>query len=255
MKSLILLLAVALLILPVSASAFTWTYYDFGSNDFDEHNNTSDISYPGHGFVPSPGLDDEGGELYDIEGLNFAYANDSVFVTLTNSYGLGINSAAWGQYFRAGDLFFGFDGSNDQFAISFSDGNLYSVNSWDYISEIPGSYYNDLAIRNGVGAFKMHDATFLSLADGTYDLYQGYETNPMYAYQTDTYLFEFRFAASALGVDINNYSQINFHQTEECGNDLLEKSYDLGVVPEPGTILLLGLGLLGVGTTMRRRKK
>jgi hypothetical protein len=253
MKVFLAFLAAALLILPASSFAFTWNYYDFGSNDFDSHNNTSDISYPGHGFVPSPGLDDEGGELYDIEGLNFAYANDSIFITVTNSFGFGINSTYWGQYFRSGDLFFGFDGSNDQFAISFDDGNVYSVSSWDYISDIPGTYYNNLAIRFGVGAFRINTGTNLG-GDGMLTYYQGYETNPMYAYQTDTYLFEFRFAASALGVNIDDYSQINFHQTEECGNDLLEKSYDLGVVPEPGTILLLGLGLLGVGAGLRRKK-
>jgi hypothetical protein len=254
MKVFLAFLAVALLILPASSSAFTWTYYDFGSNDFDEHNNSADISYPGHGFVPSPGLDDEGGELYDIEGLNFAYDNDSIFITVTNSFGLGINSTYWGQYFASGDLFFGFDGAYDQFAISFDDGNLYSVDSWDYITDKPGTYYNNLAIRFGVGAYKINSGSLLSGTDGILSLYRAYETNPMYAYQTDTYLFEFRFAASALGVDINDYSQINFHQTEECGNDLLEKSYDLGVVPEPGTILLLGLGLLGVGAGLRRKK-
>ncbi len=254
MKIFLALLAATLLILPASSFAFNWTYYDFGSNDFDSHNNSSDISYPGHGFVPSPGLDDEGGELYDIEGLNFAYANDSIFVTVTNSFGLGINSTYWGQYFRTGDLFFGFDGSHDQFAISFDDGHLYSVSSWDYISDIPGTYYNNLAIRFGVDAFKINTGQDLGSTNGLMTYYQGYEQNPMYAYETDTYLFEFRFAASALGVDINNYSQINFHQTEECGNDLMNKSYDLGVVPEPGTILLLGLGLLGVGAGLRRKK-
>lgn len=254
MKVFVAFLIAALLIVPASAFAFTWNYYDFGSNDFDEHNNTADISYPGHGFVPSPGEDDEGGEIYDIEGLNFALDNDSVFVTLTNSFGLGVSSTYWGQYFASGDLFFGFDGANDQFALSFTDGNLYSVDSWDYITDKPGTYYNNPTIRFGVGAYKISSGNYLGLADGGFTLYEDYETNPMYAYEQDTYLFEFRFAASQLGVDINSYSNINFHQTMECGNDLLEKSYDLGVVPEPGTMILLGIGLLGIGAGIRRRK-
>ncbi|MCK4857322.1 MAG: PEP-CTERM sorting domain-containing protein [candidate division Zixibacteria bacterium] len=241
----------------------SWNYYDFGTFNntvFDEHNNTADISYPGHGFVPSPGLDDEGGELYDIEGLNFAYENDSIYISLTSTFGPGVNSLFWGTVFATGDLFFGFDGAYDMFAIELNPPskptgtNLWEVHAWDYITDKPGTYYNNPAIRFGVGAYQVACGTNLGGVDYMLSLYDQYEPNPMYAGEKDTYVWEFRFAASQLGVNIMDYSTINFHNTMECGNDLLEKEYQIGVVPEPSTMILLGLGLLGVGVYRRRRK-
>lgn len=254
MKTL-MIAALAALFMTTAAFGVTWNYYDFGVGaEFDEHQNTSDIAFPGHGYVPSPGEDDEGGELYDIEGLNFTLHDDSVFITLTSSFGTGVVSSYWGQTFYTGDLFFGFDGSNDQFAIDMSTGNLWSVSSWNYITDKPGSYYNNLAIRLGVGAYSVAGGTDLGAVDNMMTLYQQYEQNPMYAYEQDTWVWEFRFAANQLGVNFDDYSYIDFHNTVECGNDLLDKRYDLGVVPEPGTMILLGLGLLGVGAGIRRKK-
>ncbi len=43
---------------------------------------------------------------------------------------------------------------------------------------------------------------------------------------------------------------ITFHNTMECGNDNL-----MGAIPEPGTVLLLGMGLLGMGIVGRIRRK
>ena len=50
---------------------------------------------------------------------------------------------------------------------------------------------------------------------------------------------------SFLESDINNFT---VHYTMRCGNDNL-----MGQVPEPATILLSGIGLLGIGFVMRRR--
>ena len=50
---------------------------------------------------------------------------------------------------------------------------------------------------------------------------------------------------SFLGSNIDNFTA---HFTYGCGNDNL-----MGQVPEPATILLSGIGLLGIGFVMRRR--
>jgi len=208
----------------------SWTYYDFGNFSdlvFDERNNTADISYPGHGYVPSPGQDNEGGELYDIEGLNFAYTGDTIYISLTSSFGQAVNSIFWGETYYAGDLFFGFDGTHDQFAIDLSDGSIWQVDSWNYITDKPGTYYSNPTIRFGVGAYSINSGTNLGAIDQLLTLYDSFEPDPMYAGETDTWVWEFMFDKDQLGLDINSYSTITFHNTVESGNDLLEKSFDM----------------------------
>jgi hypothetical protein len=49
--------------------------------------------------------------------------------------------------------------------------------------------------------------------------------------------------------DISSITDFNLaHFTQKCGNDNL-----VGAVPEPATILLSGMGLLGMGVFLRRK--
>lgn len=233
-----------------SLHAFSWTYYDFGAAYFDEHNNTSDLSYPGMGNVPSPGNLGEGGEKFDFEGLNFAYDDSYVYLSVTSSFNEGAYSTGWNQTYGRGDLFFGFGGSNTDYAIT-SDGRLVDVIAANGISNKPGTYYNNAAIRTAAGAWRVGTGTNL----GSVDILKSYdatlETNPMFAGQTGTWVWEYRFSRSLLS-DFG-IGKISFHQTLECGNDLMEKEYEN--IPEPGTLMLLGVGLAGLGMRMRKSRK
>jgi hypothetical protein len=95
-----LLLTVGLALLVTPAYGVPWTYYSgAGWTDFDGNNNTSPVFYPnGIGYLPSPGLGGEGGEKYDIEGLNFAYDNTYLYVSVTASFGTGVQSNNYGFF-------------------------------------------------------------------------------------------------------------------------------------------------------------
>lgn len=235
----------------VSANAVVWNLYDFGANEFDEHNNTSDVYFPDHGWVPSPDDEGEGGERYDIEGLNFAFDDDFIYVTLTNSYGFSAWSDDYSDWMDGGDIFFGFDGNYFDYALTMT-GLVVQVDTYSQITNKPGTYYNNVSIRNYIDAFQATGGTILGSLSGFVTYYPGYEPNPMQPGNGDTYVFELMFDRNLLGFDINDYTTINFHNTVECGNDLLRKDYT--IIPEPGTLMLLGLGLLGIGAGLRRRR-
>jgi hypothetical protein len=247
-------LAIAMMVIlmgfAVSASAFEYKLgYDFG-NPFDENNNYSPINYPYHiGNLPSPGLLGEGGEKFDLEGLHFAISGNTVHLALVNSFGATAYSSAWHQTYDLGDIFFGFDGSKTSYAINVFTGKLSLVNSYSGIPNLPGSYYGYSDIRAAVGAYRATNVNDLGLVNRSFTEWKGLETNPMQG-SGDTWVMEFAFDKNLL--NMNGASTINFHNTLGCGNDVIDKSFAV-VIPEPGTILLFGLGTLGLGLIRRKR--
>lgn len=249
-----------------SANAITWNLYDFGDNVFDNHNNTSDIDIPGYPgqsdpFQPQPGLNGLGGERFDIEGLNFATANDKFYLSRTASFGYGAYSSVWNYTYREGDLFFGFDGEDDTYAITTRNGvsKLVQVNSYLTIPQIPGGLGHNAAIVASMGPWMVDESTELGDVQNVYTMYEDLEPNPLIPAnpsQTngDTWVKEYAFDMSLFGAnfDIRQFSTVNFRITIECGNDLLEETHN--ITPEPATMVLLGMGLVGLGAHLRRRK-
>jgi len=255
MKRFLILLVLFAFALGNTAMGFSWTsgYYDFGATPFDDNNNTAPISYPGGvGYLPSPGSQSEGGEKFDLEGLFVAFDNDYMYVAMTNSFGYTVTSSSWGNTFRQGDLFFGFGGEKNTFAIDVSTGNLVSVNAYSYIQNIDGSYYDNATIRERVGAFEAVIFDEIGSANQAATFWEGLEADPLLPDATDgdTYVFEWKIDRNMLGWD--GSSDIFFHTTLGCGNDLMEYEYS-AAIPEPATIILLGIGLFGAGIVSRRK--
>jgi hypothetical protein len=251
----IMVIACALILVAAynSASGFSWTagYYDHGASPFDFNNNTAPIDYPyGVGYLPSPGYFGEGGEGYDEEGFFVDFDDDYMYLALTNSFGMAATSET-GVTVRQGDIFFGYGGVPNMYAIDVSTGDLRAVETWSYIQDIQESYYSHIPTRMRIGAFEVLTGNTLGTANQNLTFWEGLETTPLLPDKTggNTYVFEWRIDRSLLGW--NGESDIFFHTTLGCGNDLIEYTYP--GVPEPTTIILLGLGMLGAGFITRRK--
>jgi len=248
-KSILLIMTLSLLAFSPSYASFNWDLYDFGDNPFDHNNNWSPVDYPyGIGELPSPGYLGEGGEEFDLEGSHFAIQGNTAHIALVNSFGYTAHSTGWNQNYNLGDIFFGFDGGNTQYAIDVSEGRLVEVGTYVGIPDKDGTYFDYTDIRNEVGAWEIgRVANDFGQVQNSLQ-YWGQEPNPMQG-NGDTYVWEFAFDISQLS-GFNGASTVSFHNTLECGNDLINESYSM--VPEPGTMLLIGLGLLGLGVARKK---
>jgi PEP-CTERM motif len=246
-----LLLAVALLFLLAGNSmAITWSFagHVFDQNVFDYNNDYSPINYPDvePDNVPSPGGAD--GELFDFEGSKFAMDDDYLYFAVTSSFGMNIDYD--GFIYDRGDFFFGFNGSNNGFAVDMNDGSLYANTVTPLgIPVTPMGYHNNPAVVAAVGAYEIGAGSqYLGFASGMSHYVDEFVTG-------DTFVLEMAIAKSFLedyGVDFNNVIDVSIHETISCGNDVIDHTYN--VIPEPGTLALLTLGLLGTGIFSRRKK-
>jgi len=149
-----------------------------------------------------------------------------------------------------GDIFFGFNGNKYEYAIDISSNRLFKVNSYNGISNKPGTYYGT-SIAPQVGAWEIGTGDDLGLVDEySFKYWPELEENPMQGIG-NTYVFEFAFDAGRIE-GFSDYNSVGFHNTLECGNDVIDESYSS--IPEPTTILLFGLGTLGLAAIRRRRK-
>ncbi len=234
---------------PARALPFTWQSYNFGATPFDSNNNWSPVNYPnGIGHQPSPGQLGENGEKFDLEGLFVAVDDSAIHIALTNSFGTSAYSTGWSQSFGLGDLFIGVNGTSFAYALRFADSGLWSVSSSNGITNRPGTYFNNPAIRNQVGPWTIASGTRLGDVGFSITYWPGLESNPIPGGNGNTYILEWTIDRSLLPT-LSAGDTLYLHNTLECGNDLIETSYLIpsgtspAAVPEPSTFALLLPGL------------
>ncbi|MCP4567097.1 MAG: PEP-CTERM sorting domain-containing protein [FCB group bacterium] len=257
-KPMTILLVILLAVLGGNAfAAFEFQYTPLNavsSTPFDHNNNTAPIEYPGTpGFFPSPAHN--GGEYYDLEGLFTALDDDYLYIALTSSFGYMAENNM-----NQGDIFLGFGENNYQFAIDVNNAagsnRLFDVSggNWNGIPDESQTWGGVPLVADAVGAFEISDkAQDIAGVEHVMTFWEDLENDPLYSdgplspiTNGDTYVLEWKVDRSLLG-NLNG-PNIFFHTTLRCGNDFINHP-----IPEPTTMLLFGLGLVGSGLIKRRK--
>lgn len=190
-----------------------------------------------YGYV-EPGY---GGQSFDHEGLYLTEDNENYYIGLMTGMAPGANYASWSstpQYI--GDI-----------AIDTGNGFDTAIN----LAYIRGGYPEYGAfIVDGVTTWTdttsyhpMYDPTPYEVLN----YYSAHQIDFSYVQHGDSYFYEFGISKDLL--DISN--GLTAFVTMSCGNDWLQTENHPQPVPEPGTMLLLGTGLLGMVTKIRKRGK
>ncbi len=267
------LLTLGVLAIAPASQAFNYHYnqvFANGSTPFDANNNTAPgfIPYPTGVGRPSPNKSGEGGELFDLEGLQVKEKNNKVYIAMANSFGWQAYSKQYRRNYWMGDLFIGVDGKKDKFAININNIatggstkklDFYTLNGGNTkgLPSVDGGYWNKSSVSSKIGAFEVKDLSKGKRGNAV-DAYLGFakdyeKVDGKMGGNGNTYVWEFCFDKSLLG----DFKQLDFHAALACGNDLLLGQYCAPApphsVPEPTTLALFGLGAAGLGMIRRRK--
>ena len=228
---LICILTTALLVAGTQAWAVSWTIEDdyVGSN----------------AGVGSQWLQDSGAligdvvsleeeyDIYNVSQMNIDLTGNNLTVDIITGYNKAYDPTNFG------DLFISTNSNSWNYAFDTSAGMLYQIDENNIITSDMemDSHGIDYSWYRHDEAVLIDNTGLVSIGDGTA------------AYANGQYSMNFDLSAS--GIDFG--SDVTFHWTMTCANDVIEGK--ISEVPEPGTMLLLGIGLIGLTGISRRKNR
>ncbi len=184
---------------------------------------------------------------FDAEALYFDNDSDNAYIAIitglrkegVNPPGNSYPPDGDAHKFKPGDIGIDVDGINGyEYGIDIDNSHLYAVNNWQT------SVYSWVENSN-------------PWIINTWDTDKGIVPFVYSDNQNTHYVLETKIPLNLLGLNANYgdpIKQIKIHWGMECGNDYLNLIADVNpVTPEPTTLALLGLGLLGLAGLKRKK--